>query len=204
MDFLAESFELGFEYSTINTQRSAISAFHEPTEGFFVGKHLKVCNLMAVVYKKRPPKPRYCFGWDVETVLRYLKSIPVNKLLSTKMLTLKLTLPLALTSASKCSETRHLDIRFYTKSERKFCFNVIKPTKTSKANKILAVLEFERFQDDNNVCVSDSLEEYIFRAKPWHEKSNHNQLLLSHIEPHSPVKTCRLSRWICQVLKYKH
>ena len=34
MDFLADLFELRFEYSAINTHKSAISAFHEPTEGF--------------------------------------------------------------------------------------------------------------------------------------------------------------------------
>ena len=34
------------------------------------------------------------------------------------------------------------------------------------------------------------LGEYNFRAKPWREKSNHTKLLISHIEPHSPVKTC--------------
>ena len=95
---------------------------------------------MADVYNKRPPKLIYCFVWDVETILRYLKLLSVNRLLSTKMLTLKLTMLLALTCASTCSEIRHLDIRFYTKSERKFCFNVIKPTKTSKANKPLLVL----------------------------------------------------------------
>ena len=67
------------------------------------------------------------------------------------MLTLKLTMLLALMSASRCSEIRHLDIRFYTKSKRKFCFNVIKPTKTTEANKPLPVLEFERFQNDNNI-----------------------------------------------------
>ena len=72
----------------------------------------------------------------------------------------------------------------------------------SKANKHLQVIEFERFQDDNNICVFQTSEEYIFRAKPWREKSNLNQLLLSHIESHSPVKTCTLLRWICQVLEY--
>ena len=101
LDFLTEIFELGFEYNTINTHRSTISTFLHPIEGFSVGKHPKVCNLMAGVYNKRPPKPRYCFVWDVETVLRYLKSLPVNKLLSTKMLTLKLTMLLTLTSALK-------------------------------------------------------------------------------------------------------
>ena len=108
---------------------------------------------MAGVYNKRSPKPRYCFVWDIETVLRYLRSLPIIRLLSTKMLTLKLITLLPLTSASRCSEIKHLDIRFYTKSERKFCFNIIKPNKISKANKPLPVLEFERFQDVNSICV---------------------------------------------------
>ena len=34
LDFLAEIFELGFEYSTINTHRSAISTIHETIENF--------------------------------------------------------------------------------------------------------------------------------------------------------------------------
>ena len=122
MGFLAEMFELGFEYSTINTHRSAISVFHEPTEGFSVGKNSKVCNLMTGVYNKTPAKPIYCFVWDIQTVLRYLRSLRLNKLLTTNMLTLKLTMVIALTSASRYSEIRNLDIRLYTKSEKKILF----------------------------------------------------------------------------------
>ena len=114
--------------------------------------------------------------WDIETVLGYLRSFPINKFLSTKILTLKLTMLLALRSTSRCSEIRQLDFRFYTKSERKFYFNVIKPTTVNTINKPLAVLDFELFQDDNNICVFETLEGYIFRAKPWREKSNHTQL----------------------------
>ena len=116
-----------YMYSTINSHRFAISAFYEPIEEFSVGKHPKVCNLMAGLYNKRPLNPKYCFVWNIETALRYLRSLPINKLLSTKMLTLKLTMLLTLISASRYSEIRHLDIRFYTKPERKFCFNMIKP-----------------------------------------------------------------------------
>ena len=71
---------------------------------------------------------------------------------------------------------------------------MIKPTITSKVNKPLPVLEFERFQDDNNICFFEALGEYILLAKPWREKLNHTQLLLSHIELHSPIKTCALSK----------
>ena len=97
-------FELGLEYSTINTHRSAISVFHEPVEGFSVGKTPKVCNLMTDVYKKRPAKPRYFFMWDIQTVSRYLISVVLKTLLRAEMLTLKLKKLLALTSASRCSE----------------------------------------------------------------------------------------------------
>ena len=70
----------------------------------------------------------------------------------------------------------------------------MKPTKTITTRKSLPALEFERLQDDNSTCIFVTLEEYIFRVKPWREKSNYNQLLLSHIEFSSPVKTCTLSR----------
>ena len=115
--------------------------------------------------------------------------------LSIKMLTLKITVFLALTSASRCSEIRQWDIRFYTKSERKFCFN-------QNLYKLLLELEFECFQSDDNICVFETLEEYIFCVKPCLKKSNYTQLLLSRIEPHSTVKTCTWSWWICQVFKY--
>ena len=84
------------------------------------------------------------------------------------MLTLKLTLLLALKSASRCSGIKNLDINYLTKSESKYCFNILKPTKTSKPGKPLPKI----------------------------------QLLLSYIKPHSPVKACPLSNWICEVLIY--
>ena len=49
LDFLSEMFELGFEYSTINTHRSSIAAFHNHIVGFSVRKRSKVCNLMTYV-----------------------------------------------------------------------------------------------------------------------------------------------------------
>ena len=74
---------------------------------------------MTGVFNKMPPKPRFCFVWDVETVLKYLKCLPPNDLLSEKMLILKLTMLLALTSASRCSEIKNLDINYLAKSESK-------------------------------------------------------------------------------------
>ena len=38
-------------------------------------------------------------------------------------------------------------------------------------NKPLPVLVLESFQDDNNICVFEVLQEYIIRANPWRKKS---------------------------------
>ena len=104
LDFFADIFVLEFEYSNINTHRSAISVFHEPIEEFSVRKSPKTCNLMTDVYKNIPAKPRYLFVWDIQTVSRYLISVVLKTLLRAEMLTLKLKKLLALTSASRCSE----------------------------------------------------------------------------------------------------
>ena len=46
LEFLALLFEKKLEYSTINTDRSALSTYHDKVDNQPVGKHPKVCNLM--------------------------------------------------------------------------------------------------------------------------------------------------------------
>ena len=64
----------GLQYQTINSHRSAISAYHDYVDGKPVGKHARVCALLAGVFSQRPPQPRYTFAWDVEIVLVYFKT----------------------------------------------------------------------------------------------------------------------------------
>ena len=67
MDFLADLFELGLAYRTINNHRSAISAYHEKVEGLPTGKHQLVYQLMQGIANQRPPQPRYTEIWDGPT-----------------------------------------------------------------------------------------------------------------------------------------
>ena len=103
LDYLAKLFEDGLAYSSIGVCRSALSAYHDPIDGFRLGEHPKVSALLAGIYNKRPPQPRYTFIWDVDTLLRYLKSLPGDQSLSDRLLTFKLTSLLALTSAGRAS-----------------------------------------------------------------------------------------------------
>ena len=74
LDFLAELFHSGLEWSTSPSYRSSISAFHDPIEGFSVGKHPRVCSLLKGIFNERPPIPRYTFIWNVQKVLTYLST----------------------------------------------------------------------------------------------------------------------------------
>ena len=116
-------FEKGYEYSTICSHRSAISAFHEKVEGFTVADHPQVSSLISGVFVKRPPQPKYNFIWDVEKVIDYIReNLCDNSVLSDKLLTLKLTILLALTSASRTLGLQHLGISCMASSDQTVVF----------------------------------------------------------------------------------
>ena len=66
---------------------------------------------MSGVFNSGPPQPKYTFIWDAQTVLGYIKvNWPVNNVLSDKLLSLELSMLLALASALSAIQIHHLDI----------------------------------------------------------------------------------------------
>ena len=74
LDFVAEIFDLGYKCRSINSYRSAVSAYHCYVEGKPVEQHKQVCALLRRVFTKKPPQPRYVFIWDVQDVLNFVKN----------------------------------------------------------------------------------------------------------------------------------
>ena len=56
LSFLAFLYEKEYEYSSINSHRSAISAYH-----VHIDNNPRVCTLKAGIFNKRSPEPRYTF-----------------------------------------------------------------------------------------------------------------------------------------------
>ena len=124
LDFLAFLFESGYEYRTIYTHRSAISAFHNNIEGRPVGEDQQVSSAIADVFNNRPAQPKYNFIWDVQFLLDYLKKeLPDNCDLLDKLLTFKAVMLLALTSASRVGGLHILDTRFIVKIRKSMFSN---------------------------------------------------------------------------------
>ena len=85
-----------------------------------------ICSLVAGVFNGRPPQPRLCFIWNVQTVIDFIKSEwGQNEDLSDKYLTYKLTMLFALISASRVLGLQHLNISFMTKGIIYCIFKVI-------------------------------------------------------------------------------
>ena len=200
LDFLAELFTNGLAYRTINCHRSALSAYHDASDGFPVGQHPRVTAVMTGIFNKRPPQPRYAFIWDVEKVLMYLRKLYPNESLTDKDLTLKTTMLLALTAASRSLEIKNLDIRFMTKSGDSYTFTFAKLFKSWKKGKAPPCLEYLSFPTEVSLCVYESLTVYLQRSAQWRQRDQ-KQLLLSHIKPHQEVSRSTISRWIVEMLE---
>ena len=93
-----------------------------------MGEHPRIYSLLAGVFNSGPPQPKYRYTWNLQTVIDFIKSEwGQNEDLSDKYLTYKLTMLLALTSASLVLGLQHLDIRFMTKGTN----NSISPLENS-------------------------------------------------------------------------
>ena len=73
------------EYRTLNSYRSAISAFHDNGDSVPTGRQPLVTSVMKGIGNSRPLSLRYNFIWDIEQVLKHITSLPPNNKLSLKL-----------------------------------------------------------------------------------------------------------------------
>ena len=83
MDFLAELFEQGYQYRSVCSHRSVISAFHEGIDEKSIGENPQVSSLITGIFNHRSPQLKYTCIWYVQLALDYLKKyFPDNKKLT--------------------------------------------------------------------------------------------------------------------------
>ena len=201
LNFLADSYKEGLAYNTINVYRSTISAYHDPIEGRPVGTHPNVCKLLAGVFNNRPPQPRYTFVWDVETVLVYLNSLGSNENLSLKILSYKLVMLLALTSASRTSAIQFLSKTYMSRFPDRYVFYFNKLHKSWRRGKPPPKVDYVAFPENKTLCVVKCLDDYLNRTSALRKAPAQEQLLLATIQPHGPVVRSTISGWIVNHLR---
>ena len=202
LDLLAELFEQGYQYRSMCSHRSVKPAFHEDVDGKIIGQNPQVSSLITGIFNQRPPQPRYTCIWDVQLVLDYSKKhFPDNKKIADRQLILKVTILLALTSASRVGGLHSLHIRFMTRTENKYSFSFNKLSKSWRQGQKPPVVEFCEYSDDKDLCVVTALDKYILRSSEWRKESNQTQLLLGTIRPYKEVVLSTVSGLVKTVLK---
>ncbi|KAJ8314006.1 hypothetical protein KUTeg_008567 [Tegillarca granosa] len=166
-DYLTSLFDENMKYKTINLHRSAISRGHNLINGTPVGQNRLLVTLMRGIFNTRPPVPRYQMVWDVDTVLSCIASWGSNDSLTMKLLTCKLTMLLALTSAGRCSELQSLDTRYMKQGISHVTFQLHKLTKTCNPKNHHRSFTIHKSIIQPNICVVECLNHYLERTQSW-------------------------------------
>lgn len=197
LKFLMNLFENGLGYSAINTAKSAVSSFIYLVSKVQLGKDILVKQFMKGVFNKKPALPKYNYTWDVQTVIKLLKSWSPVKELSLKLLTFKLVMLLALTTGQRMQSLFLLDTRNLELGLRSVKIRFGDLLKQTRPGKHLSEIFIEAFKPDFRLCVVLTLVEYLERTSSLRKN---NQLFISYQKPFNAVKKCTISNWIKTVL----
>ena len=108
MEFLANQFDSGLQYCSLNTLRSAISTSHSKVDNHNIGSHPLVSRLLKGIFNARPLTPRYSRLWNVNVVVEFLRNHHSADLTIPELVKKVVTL-MALANADKCSDLAALD-----------------------------------------------------------------------------------------------
>ena len=158
VNFLADLFEQGYQYRSLNSYRSAISSVHDKVDGYEVGQHPLVTRLLKGVFHERPPQPRYSRTWDVSVVTSHIDTMGENTVLSLQDLTQKLVMLLALTRPSRSADLSGLNLRFRKFLPEGVVFAAAELAKQSRQS------FFPAFPGNGRLCPVKALQEYELRT----------------------------------------
>ena len=200
-NFLAELHSQGYQTSSLNAYRSAISSVHDRIDDMDVGKHPLLSRLLKGAFHARPPLPRYSKTWDVQVVLRCMEQWGDTTSLSLKLLTFKLVMLMCLARPSRSADLASLCIdTCYFKPEG-VVFLPSELAKQARVGKPLTEIFFASFPDNNQLCPVHTLRHYLYVTDTLRKSTSTSRLLLAIIKPHNPVAPCTIARWLKEVLK---
>ena len=201
VNFLADLFQQGYQYRSLNAYRSAISSVHETIDGYEVGRHPLVTRLIKGAFHERPPQPKYTTTWDVATVTAYLESLGENhQMHNINDLSHKLVMLMALTRPSRSADLVGLNVEYMRYSPEGVTFTPTRLAKQSRQTKKIAEFFFPAFSANDRLCPVTTLRAYEERTKDRRRGKEHSQLFVSLIKPYNPVSPSTIARWLKSVL----
>ncbi len=212
LEFLQERLTAGAAATTLRVYVAAIAAWRELDE-IPLGRHRMVSAFMRGVRRLRPVRPTAVPSWDLSVVLEGLVTAPFEPLesASERILTLKVTLLLALTSLKRVGDSQALSV---SEMSMDFAPGLVKVTlrprpgyipkvlSTSFRSQVVTLLSFHpppfaSSEDEklHMLCPVRALKLYVDRSKVWRKSS---QLLVCFGAGRRGLATSkqRISHWV--------
>ena len=196
LNFLAELFEQGYQYRSLNSYRSAISSVHEKVDGVEVGKHPLVARMLKGAFNKRPPRPKYESIWQVDLVLTMFKKDGPSSTLSLQDLTVKTAMLLALTRPCRGADLAELDLSNQSYIPEGVVFHPHHLSKQSRPSHHSVSFFFSKFEEDKCLCPVETLKAYEERTSSFRKDPRENRVFRSFIGKHGPVTSSTIARWL--------
>ncbi|XP_046973893.1 uncharacterized protein LOC124540411 [Vanessa cardui] len=195
LTFLAEQFNKGGSYGTINTHRSALSLLI----GGNLGSDDQIKRLMKGIYKKKPSIPKYRGTWDPQLVLNFISKWFPNRNLPLEKITKKLCVLLAICTGHRVQTLSLIKISNINKCADSLQIPITEVIKTSAAGRDQPVLILPYFRENPSICPSTTLNDYVSVTSDI-RVDNEESLFITYKKPHRKASSQSLSRWIKQTL----
>ena len=200
-NFLANLHSQGYQTSSLNAYRSAISSVHDRVDDVDVGKHPLISRLLKGAFHARPPLPRYSRTWDVQVVLNCMEQWGDTTSLPLKLVTFKLVMLMCLVRPSRSAELASLHVdRCHFKPEG-VTFLPSGLAKQARQSKPLTNFFFASFPDNKQLCPVQTLRHYLRMTEKLRKATSNSHLFVAIVKPHNPVAPCTIARWLKEVLR---
>lgn len=194
LEFLADRFNAGASYSTLNTMRSAISLISLDD----ISNNSSINRFFKGVFRLRPTAPKYNKTWDVDLVLNKLEEEHPLISLGLKCLTEKLVMLVALGTSFRVQSIALISLDGITFNAKGAEIKIKELIKTSRpgACQPFAVLPY--FSSRPGICIASTLRYYINYTKEIRGETK--RLFLTYKKPYKAACSQTISRWIKNVL----
>ena len=130
------------------------------------GQQALMKRFMQGIFELRPVFPKCSRIWDVNQVLKYIKSMGSSVSISAKILTLRRTMLLCLLAGRRCQAVHALGTDYMDLSESKCIFVINHILKNRKPGTHIKLMEYFAFDEDEQPCVISNFNAYLARTKP--------------------------------------
>lgn len=196
LTFLAEQFNRGGSYGTINSHRSALSLLL----GSSIGSNESIKRLLKGIFKQKPCIPKYIGTWDPQIVLNHVADWFPNRNLSLDKITKKVCVLLAICTAHRVQTLSLIKVSNIIKGTDSLQIPISDIIKTSGVGKDQPVLILPYFKDKLAICPATAVDDYLFMTSSLRRPDNVDNLFLTYKKPHKKASSQSISRWIKQTL----